>query len=484
MYKLILYLIALFLIAVPYLQLPGMMQYDSKRVFQLILLLFTGLVILIPFIKKLKGKSWQPSAKLAFGSTFTVICFGLIFTAGLISVFLASNIRFATLEFSFYFLLLALVYILAPATLKQHHLLGKLIFATALIYSSVYMVIFFGNYISSFFNPMIAMWPEKYDFTLTIDDVVLTGKEVLYFDNIRFFNHTQTWTLPLLVGLLTYFQKYNSNILVSVLLFLLISCWWMLLFVTNVRGAFFGIIVSLGIITFLWRKDIYAILKNAVTSFVTGGALYYLLFILPVDTIGRTIFRIESSRPHRFTGALEVWWQNPFFGLGPMHYAEIGKTQFVGHPHNFYLQFLSEWGIFAFVAFTALIFVGLKFVFKNYRTTNTLSNNRIIYSSLTWSLLAGLIHAFFSGVMMTPMSQIWFVLIAAWFVGYQRKSITEHAISIRYNHLYLIYIFFLFIVLWMVSYDVFSLAERYEEFISDYPYEIFRPRFWVQGLFE
>lgn len=484
MFRITIGLLSVFLILTPYFQLPEIYQYDTKRIFQLVLFLLIGFVIFISVIKNVKRESVLTSERLFLGSKFTVTCLFIIFSVGLFSLLLATNIRYATLEFSFFFLLFVLVYLLAPATLKQHHLLGNLIFGTALIYSTLYIVIFFGNYISSFFNPMIAMWPEKYDFTITINTVELIGKEVLYFDNIRFFNHTQIWTLPLLVGLLTYFQRNNLNKLIGVLLFLLISFWWMLLLVTAGRGAAFGIIVSLCMITILWKKDMYALLKNAVLTFVTGGALYYFLFIFPVDSIAQTIFRIESSRPYRFIGALEVWWQNPIFGLGPMHYAEIDKSQFVGHPHNFYLQLLSEWGIIAFIAFLSLIFVGLKFVYKNYEITNTLSNNRIIYSTFTWSLMAGLIYAFFSGVMMTPMSQMWFVLIAAWFLGYRRKSITNHVISIRYNHLYLLYFFFLFIVIWMVSYDVFNLTEIYEKYLTDYPHQSFKPRFWVQGLFE
>ncbi|MEX0661119.1 MAG: O-antigen ligase family protein [Balneolaceae bacterium] len=346
------------------------------------------------------------------------------------------------------------------------------------------MVIFLGNYISSFFNPMIALWPEKYNFILTIDGVDLKGKEVLYFDNKRFFNHTQTWTLPLLVGLLTYLQKQNYEKIIRGLLFLLTACWWMLLFVTTGRGAIFGIVVSLILLAVIWRKDVYAFVKNTVLSLSAGGVLYYVMFILPVDKIGQTIFRIESSRPFRFLGALEVWWQNPLFGLGPMHYAQIGKSQFVGHPHNFYLQFLSEWGIFAFIALACLAVTGMIFIYKNYSKTKEASRNRIIYITLTWSLLAGLIHAFFSGVMMTPMSQMWFVLIVAWFLGYGRKIIADNVIGIRFNYLTMIYVFFLIIVLWMVSYDIFNLTEIYEKYLTDYPHQSFKPRFWVQGLFE
>jgi len=484
MQKSIVGILSVFLILAAYLQLPDLYQYDSKRILQLLVLFAIGLILLISISKNIISNRYLASKKLPKLNLFS-ICVIVLFIAGAISVVMASNFRYALLEFSFLFLLFSLLIILAPSNLRQHYFLGKMIFGTAIVFSGLYIVIFFGNYISSFFNPMIALWPEKYNFALTINGVELIGREVLYFDNVRFFNHIQTWTLPILVGFLTYIQKKNYDLLSRGILFLLICCWWMLILATTGRGSFFGIIVSLITITIIWRKEVYKFVSNSFLSLSVGGLLYYLLFILPVDTIGQTILRIESSRPYRFLGALEVWWQNPFFGLGPMHYAQIGESQFVGHPHNFYLQFLSEWGIFAFLALLAIIIIGMLFVYKNYYKTLGQSNNRIIYITLTWSLCAGLIHAFFSGVIMTPLSQIWLVLIIAWFYGYKkRRKENTSGVIIRFNFVSIFYLVFLISTLWAVYYDIFNLIEMYSEYASNYPGRKFYPRFWVQGLFD
>jgi hypothetical protein len=120
---------------------------------------------------------------------------------------------------------------------------GKVIFLTAVIYTGLYIIIFFGNYIISFIDPMVLLWPNKYDFSIIYDGVEYHGKEILYFVNIRFFNHTQTWTLPVLIGLLTFLQKKNWDKSIRAILFFLISFWWMLLIASTGRGAMFGIIV-------------------------------------------------------------------------------------------------------------------------------------------------------------------------------------------------------------------------------------------------
>lgn len=485
MYKTLSFFFTVFLVLAAYFQIPELMQYDSKRILQLILFVVIGFVLLLSFFQKARNNQSDYSLDEIKVSRFVYVSTVLLFIFGLTSVLQASNFKYAFLEFSLFFLLLTLIISIAPKSLKEHYFLGRLILFIALIYSSLYIVIFFGNYISSFLNPMITIWPEKYNFILTINGVELTGKETLYFDNIRFFNHTQIWTLPLLVGLLTYFQKERTNFFIKALLFFLISCWWMLILAATARGAILGILLSLTVLAFIWRKDALAFVKNSLTSLGTGGILYYLLFILPVDSIGRTIFRISSSRPNRFAAAIEAWWQNPFFGLGPMHYAKIGEAQFVGHPHNFYLQFLSEWGIFSFIAFLSLLIAGWLLLYKNSFKTKETSSNRLIFLTFAWSIMAGLAYAFFSGVMMTPMSQIWFVLITAWFIGYKRYDMSiKNNWFINYKYIYLAYIFFLIMVVWMVYEDVFSLADSYSAYLTNYPDSIFHPRFWVQGLFE
>lgn len=487
MRKIIIFLIVGFLIFSLYIQLPDIYQYDSKRILQLLVLLTIGILLLIPILKSLsKGHSLNslkfPESKLILASVI------LLFVAGLISVILASNFRNALLEFSFFFILFSLVLILAPTNLRQHYFFGKVISATALIFSALYVVIFLGNYISSFYNPMIAVWPERYDFTITIDDVVLVGKEVLFFDNVRFFNQIQTWTLPIIVGFIAYFKTLKKNITFEFLLVLLASFWWMLLFATGGRGTILGTLLSLIILLFIFKREAYQLLKNGVVTFFVGGLFYTIFFKVIASDVKTTSlarnFSSGSKRLELWGNALKTWLDTPFFGVGPMHNAKMSSAgPDYAHVHNFYLQILSEWGSIAFFALVVLIVMFLYSIFKNYSKANRSASNKIIFITFTWALTAGLIHAFVSGVMMTPMSQMWAVMLLAWFLGFSNRILmNKQFLQIKYIHG--LYIIFLVTILWLVSDDIFNLQEIYREYLMKYPNSILYPRFWGQGLFE
>lgn len=486
MKKIPLYLISMFVIAGAFIKLPDFYQYDSKRIIQtgiyLIIgsLFFISLVINISRFSKLRisiNDYFKETNKVQFAA------WCVIFLAGTVSVLLSNYPGRALLEFTFWIIILALIYYLAPQNAREHFKLGKIIFFSAVIFVGLYVIIFIGNYITSFLDPMVILWPNKYDFSIIYEGIKIEGKEVLYFANTRFFNHTQTWTLPLLIGMLTYMQKEKWQFSLKALIFVIIACWWMLLFASGGRGTTFGVIVSLLFLLLILHKEVFVFAKNGFLTLCCGIVLYYLIFVFPVQEVGQSILRTESSRFYRWGGALEVWLQNPWFGLGPMHYAEIGPSQMVGHPHNFYLQILSEWGIIVFISFVFLLGAGLLFVYKNYYKTKSGSSNRILYVTFVWSLLAVLIHALFSGIMHTSVSQFWLILIVAWFVGFYKREKSK-----KYTHLTEIYssglyILFIIIACMIIYQDIINLNELYTSYLNQYPGQRFYPRFWGQGLF-
>lgn len=485
MYRVPVIIILIYLSIAVFIRLPEYMMYDSKRILQLYTLTSIGAFYIFLFVKRtIKLNYYIPEHNLKI-SKLTGVGLIILLIGGIISALLSSNIEHAFLELSFTFLLLTLILILAPTTLKQHHFLGRIILITALIYSSIYVTIFFGNYISSFLNPMIAIWPDKYNFILTINGVDLSGKEVLYFDHKRFFNHTQTWSLPILLGLVTYYQNIKNKP-ITIALTILVSCWWMLIFASGGRGSIVGITGAFILIIIISKKEAFHLLKNVVVTVTLGAVFYFILFKILTPTGADKIPFLRSTDSGRFgmwDKAIEMWMQSPFFGAGPMHYAKITTEPYFAHPHNFYIQILSEWGLIGLIGFMVLGFIFIKMIHENYFNTERNLSNQLIYLVFTWSILAAFIHAFFSGVMMTPMSQMWLVIMAAWFVGYNRY---DNLIPKRsFNYLHLVYLVLLIIVLLLAIDDVFSLTEKYEEYATKYPAETrLNPRFWVQGLFE
>ena len=475
--------ISIFLIFGAYLIIPGYFQYDSKRILQLGVLLLIGIFYLVQFIKKrdyLKKRFSYQENENQFSKGLLFIALVLLFSTAL-SVYQSNFPERAVVDVLLHLILILLSFLIAPKYLKTHHFTGRLIYAAAVLYVGLYIVVFAGNSISSMFSQFALIWPHKLLINGNAINVYAEGKEILYFVNRRFFNHTQTWTFPLLIGFIVYINRSKGYKKLSPLIFILISLWWMLLYQSGGRGTTLSVFVAAAFLWAVSRKDFTPLVKPLVISALAGWGLKYLLFDLPFSGTGESVLRTEHSRFYRIEGALEVWKENIWFGIGPGHYGEIGPTQFVGHPHNYYLQILSEWGVIAFVCISILFFVAATFVWKKFWETKPSSTNRLNFLVMSWSFIAACCHAFFSGVMHTPLSQMWLVLILAWFIGYYKREYNYNFKSYRIP--VLAYVISLAIVLYIVIPEIHTLSEIYQAYSEQYPGRSLFPRFWGQGLF-
>ncbi len=474
-------LISIYLILAAYISLPDHNLYDSKRIIQMGIFTSIGLTLLLYRLRSndqpLRGlkKIWSDKRVLAAG--LTLLFFGIF------SSFYSNYPAYAFLELTFLLLIICTVIIISPSFLREHHFLGRIIFFTAIAYSWLYVIIFIGNYISSFYDPMMLLWPDKYDFNVVYNGVEFQAKEILYFVHRRFFNHTQTWTLPILIGFLCIQKRNTDTQAISIVTFLLLSFWWMLIIASGGRGSTVALIASLGIILIIWRSPVVQFVKMSFATLLSGGILYLLLYkVIPAEPGSDPIMRTtDSGRFSMWERAMNQWLESPVLGTGPMHYAELSNSPYFAHPHNFYVQFLSEWGIVAFIAFVLLITMGLLFIKNHFQHVKDQSTNQTVYVAFSWSLLAALVHSFFSGVMHTPMSQMWLILILAWFTGFKMRSLPNNR-SKHHIPAY-IYISALVIVLALVWNDLFSLQELYQSYVEKYPDAQSFPRFWGQGLF-
>ena len=94
------------------------------------------------------------------------------------------------------------------------------------------------------------------------------------------------------------------------------------------------------------------------------------------------------SKPHNdmYISAYRIFLDNPFFGVGPRQFRNECKNYIVAeyschrHPHNTYLELLSESGIFAFFIvagiFIYILHLSFKhFVFKFYKNKKKIFND-------------------------------------------------------------------------------------------------------------
>ena len=127
----------------------------------------------------------------------------------------------------------------------------------------------------------------------------------------------------------------------------------------------------MGIICTESRQAFLAILLYGVYIFMTSKRkIYFSVVLLLTFSLGigfvpdsywdrmKTIqnYEEDASATGRFeiwTQAVELWKENPFFGIGPGNFKKI-SPEYLGRErvtHNTYIQILSEQGLFGFIIF-------------------------------------------------------------------------------------------------------------------------------------
>ena len=93
---------------------------------------------------------------------------------------------------------------------------------------------------------------------------------------------------------------------------------------------------------------------------------------------------------------LKIFNENKLFGVGPRQYRNVCKDYQVSklvcqtHPHNTYIELLSEAGIFAFLFVLGLFLLIIIFSFKQF-FNNILNNKKKYFNDFEICLLSALI---------------------------------------------------------------------------------------------
>lgn len=460
-------LIYVYIALVPTLSfIPSLRPYNEKRVLQIGLLLAVGAVLLaFPAVRRswLKGIRNLP-VSLRWGLCVVVV-------GGVLSSLRAPATFYASLEVGHFLLLFVTAGVVASMVRRAPRQTSRLILTALVLSAMLYGIFFTVGYGMHLTSEEIKLWPEG-------------GTN---YANIRFFNHYQTWTIPLLGGSLLAIPKTWRSARAGV--FGLIALWWTLIFASNVRGT----IVAMGVasvgVGLLFRRHAKPWLMAQAAGLFAGIGLYYLLFstggsppVVEKFSEGGTY----SKRLQLWRTSLEMAWAHPWLGAGPMHFAwPPYRFATAGSPHNAFLQWLSEWGVLSTGIMSGLaVWGGWRWMDQERRAAEEASaRSNGVRVGLVASVLAAAAHAMVSGLLVTPISQVFLALVGGWAWGrYQFEREPTTAPSTTAHALLCVLLVAAMGVVGSSLKDLSTVEERRDALLEAVDRNRFSPRYWAQGF--
>jgi len=290
--------------------------------------------------------------------------------------------------------------------------------------------------------------------------------------NVNFIAQPLGLVVPVL-GLLSIFYW---RIFLGKLCFFLLAVSMLMMFVIDNRGVPTALVLlSLAYLGY-YRNRHATLLLASVAGSITVALGVYLLAV----NFGN-VYGVDSQINYMFNSAgrfdlwretIALWMSSPIFGAGPYSYPFESAVVRFSHPHNFYVQFLGEWGIICFIVVSGLFLV----MCKNIMSLLAKDNNAVPLRFAFLALIEGILHTGLSGVVIMPLSQTIFVICAAiCFVDYRRwvSNNTADFLSPKdskwaYLMVVVLAAFFIFVILnspWLNGNCVVNSG----------------PRFWVDG---
>ena len=125
--------------------------------------------------------------------------------------------------------------------------------------------------------------------------------------------------------------------------------------------------------------------------------------------------------------SLDVWNENKIFGGGIKSFREKCKKYLLhkknrlcsNHPHNYYLEILTDTGIIGIFIITTIGLLFVAFILKNFRFFNIKNFENLILSAATISLITETFPIRSTGSIFTTNNATYIILVAAMVIGYQ-----------------------------------------------------------------
>lgn len=285
-----------------------------------------------------------------------------------------------------------------------------------LIIQSIYIIRIFLNYTFTILDKT------------TLDNTIIIDG----FSNIRFYSQFLSWTIPFITAYIS--LKSDKNSRYFNLIIILLSLSWSLAFFTGTRSFFLGILFSLMAVLFTTRKLWISYLKSTLFFLTTGFSIYICMtFLIPelagidnsllVNSTSNRDFATSSGRIEIWASALSISLIHPYFGIGPMMTATGNNLPGVAHPHNFFIQLAAEWGWpFAIIVVVAGIY---SVWIWNKAIKEDPKNRAPLALPITASLSSAFCVSLLDGVMVMPVSLIYFCIIAGIAVALLRSWVPQ-----------------------------------------------------------
>ena len=465
--SLLFWLVGAYVIFVPTLSfLPSLEPFNEKRAVQVGVLIAVagGLLAVRAARRRWLTTVWRLPLAARWG-------LGGVLGLGLLSSALAPAPFYALLDVGHFVLLFVAAGVVASEVRRAPTWTQRAILGIVAVSGGLYAVYFVVGYGAHLAVPDIKPWPEG-------------GTN---YANIRFFNHYQTWTLPLLAGLsLNLPKRWRVG---KGFAFGLVALWWALVFASDVRGTVvaMGVAAIGGGLLFRGRAKKWLLVQAA--GVLLGLGLYYLLFSAgeaprAADKFGDPAQYARRLRHWRV--CLEMAWTHPILGIGPMHFAWI-PYPFTepASPHSALMQWLAEWGVPSTIAMVGLAVWGGWQWMKQERETESTTNEvpDAVSVALVASVLAGAAHSMVSGLTLAPLSQMLLVLVGGWAWGRYRHADrgNEIDVSVRSHVLLGALLLGSMLIVGGSLKDLSTIEERRSAFAEARDRNRLSPRYWAQG---
>lgn len=395
----------------------------------------------------------------------------LVLTCGLLSSTLAAHPDWALKEWSRYAGMMILALCIACAA-------GQQWFARSLVY-----VLLVTAFLNAFQFLVFYLMAFATGIQMFNADILFAG-----FANPRFLNQFQVLLMPAVAWFILYCwppQLRYGRLLASVA-FATLLVHWCIAFSLGSRGLWLGLAAShLALLLFFSR--FWRLLAVQAAAGLAGFLLYQLFFFIIPEWLGQEAW-LRSSMRFGLSKREVIWgmaWQmfldNPWLGVGPMHFA-AQINPIAAHPHQVVLQWLAEWGLFATLAACVLavwgILHGLRFL-RDYRAEP-------LDAALWLSIGGALAMAQVDGVFVMPYTETWLTIfvgmaLARWSAPTQQGTLAspsrQRLQTLTYKTLALAVIVILGNVL---INEVPTLPQDSQAFMEKHGTG-YTPRFWSQG---
>lgn len=313
------------------------------------------------------------------------------------------------------------------------------------------------------------------------------------FSNPRFFGQFLTLGLPLLlVPLLTSGELRRHSVVAGVLAVLA----WTVAITSGTRGTWLALALAAVVLAYtgptgrrwaMWQ----------ISAATAGLVLFWIAMTVVPDALEmradqHAAARLTTSLSQRdiiWRQAIEVAYENPLLGIGPMQLADVPNGVAV-HPHQAWLQWAAEWGVPSALLVTWLVVCAAWSVASAARARGESTQEQdVIRLCLMGSIAGGLTQAMVDGVLVMPYSQIWVALLGGWLLGLQpqaaplgpvaaaSRSVPRAALSLWLAA----FAASAAVLAYVVVRDYSHLAEREQAFARSIGGH-FQPRFWAQGV--